>query len=96
MDKKLLNERDICTKFITPALRHAGWDEISQMREEVRFTKGRIIDFMFLVQRMKPDILRLVQRSTHGTCKLLTDDLFSLPLPIPPLAEQRRPTGWMS
>lgn len=43
VDKKLLNERDICTKFITPALRQAGWDEISQIREEVRFTKGRII-----------------------------------------------------
>ncbi len=27
MDKKSLSERDICTKFITPALRKAGWDE---------------------------------------------------------------------
>lgn len=43
VDKRSLNERDICTKFITPALRRAGWDEISQIREEVRFTKGRII-----------------------------------------------------
>ncbi|MEU4772460.1 EcoAI/FtnUII family type I restriction enzme subunit R [Micromonospora sp. NPDC023644] len=42
MDKRLLNERDICTKFITPALRQAGWDEMTQIREEVRFTKGRI------------------------------------------------------
>ena len=43
MDKKGLSERDICTKFITPALRGAGWDEMSQIREEVSFTKGRII-----------------------------------------------------
>ena len=43
MDKKELSERDICTKFITPALRSAGWDEISQLREEVSFTNGRII-----------------------------------------------------
>src|SRR5438105_4160562 len=43
MNKKELSERDICTKFITPALRSAGWDEISQLREEVSFTKGRII-----------------------------------------------------
>ncbi|WP_041603645.1 EcoAI/FtnUII family type I restriction enzme subunit R [Thioflavicoccus mobilis] len=43
MDKRSLSERDICTKFITPALRHAGWDEMSQIREEVSFTKGRII-----------------------------------------------------
>ena len=27
LDKKSLSERDICTKFITPALRSAGWDE---------------------------------------------------------------------
>ncbi len=43
MDKRALSERDICTKFITPALRQAGWDEMSQIREEVSFTKGRII-----------------------------------------------------
>jgi len=43
MDKRILSERDICTKFITPALRQAGWDEMLQIREEVGFTKGRII-----------------------------------------------------
>ena len=43
MNKKQLSERDICTKFITPALRRAGWDEITQRREEVSFTKGRVI-----------------------------------------------------
>lgn len=43
MDKRSLSERDICTKFITPALRGAGWDEMLQVREEVSFTKGRII-----------------------------------------------------
>ncbi len=40
MDKQSLNERDICTKFIAPALRRAGWDEISQIREEVRFSSS--------------------------------------------------------
>jgi type I restriction enzyme R subunit len=43
MDKQSLSERDVCTKFITPALRNAGWDEMLQIREEVGFTKGRII-----------------------------------------------------
>ena len=43
MDKAALSERDICTKFIAPALRKAGWDEMLQIREEVCFTKGRII-----------------------------------------------------
>ena len=53
MDKKRLSERDICTKFITPALRTAGWDEMVQIREEVSFTKGRIIVRGRLVSRGK-------------------------------------------
>ena len=42
IDKRSLTERDICTKFITPVLRNAGWDEVRQLREEVTFTNGRI------------------------------------------------------
>ncbi len=43
MNKKRLSERDICTKFITPALERAGWDIATQIREEFPLTKGRII-----------------------------------------------------
>lgn len=43
MHKKSLSERDICTKYITPALKNAGWDILKQIREEVFFTDGRII-----------------------------------------------------
>src|SRR5690606_6706070 len=43
MNKKTLSERDICTKFITPALEQAGWDIATQVREEFSLTKGRII-----------------------------------------------------
>lgn len=43
MNKKALSERDICTKFITPALENAGWDVVTQVREEFSLTKGRII-----------------------------------------------------
>jgi len=42
MDKKSLSERDICTKFITPALADAGWDTQKQLLEEVTFTDGKI------------------------------------------------------
>ncbi|QAA99762.1 MULTISPECIES: EcoAI/FtnUII family type I restriction enzme subunit R [Agrobacterium tumefaciens complex] len=42
MDKRSLTERDICTKFILPAVKQAGWDMMLQVREEVFFTKGRI------------------------------------------------------
>ncbi len=41
--KKQLTERDICTKFITPALERAGWNVNTQIREEFSLTKGRII-----------------------------------------------------
>jgi len=43
MNKKALSEPDICTKYITPALVHAGWDLTTQIREEVTFTAGRVI-----------------------------------------------------
>jgi type I restriction enzyme R subunit len=38
----MLSERDICTKFITPALKNAGWDIDTQVYEEVSFTDGKI------------------------------------------------------
>lgn len=53
MNKKELSERDICTKFITPALRRAGWNEQTQLREEVTFTKGRVIVRGRMVSRGK-------------------------------------------
>jgi len=43
LEKHQLSERDICSKYITPAVVGAGWDLHSQIREEVSFTKGRII-----------------------------------------------------
>ena len=54
MDKKSLSERDICTKFITPALERAGWNIQTQVREEVTFTAGRIIVRGKTVTRGKP------------------------------------------
>lgn len=42
VDKKSLSERDICTKYITPAIKNAGWNTDVQMLEEVTFTDGRI------------------------------------------------------
>src|SRR6266542_685364 len=53
MNKKDLSERDICTKFITPAVVKAGWDIQWQIREEVGFTRGRIIVRGKLVTRGK-------------------------------------------
>jgi type I site-specific restriction endonuclease len=59
MDKKSLSERDICTKFITPAIQQAGWDIHKQVREEVSFTNGNCsassAPIISHVQRSKPD-----------------------------------------
>ena len=53
MNKKQLSERDICTKYITPALQNAAWDIQRQVREEVSFTDGRIIVRKKMVSRGK-------------------------------------------
>ena len=53
LDKKTLSERDICTKYITPALKQSGWDIKIQIREEVSFTAGKIYVRGKLVQRGK-------------------------------------------
>ncbi|WP_340820128.1 DEAD/DEAH box helicase family protein [Methanolobus sp. WCC4] len=43
IDKRSLSERDICTKYITPAIKKAGWNLHTQVREEVFLTDGRVI-----------------------------------------------------
>ncbi|WP_341930995.1 hypothetical protein [Methyloversatilis discipulorum] len=61
-----LSERDICSKFITPALVDAGWDLHTQIRDEVSFTKGRIVakvdELMALCDRLKADLATTRQR----------------------------------
>ena len=54
VNKKVLSERDICTKFITPALVNAGWDIQTQIREEYGFTKGKVIVRGKMVKRGEP------------------------------------------
>ncbi len=41
--KKELSEADIKAKFITPAIKKAGWDEQLQIRREVFLTQGKVI-----------------------------------------------------
>lgn len=43
MLKHTLSEDDISVKFVTPAIVRAGWDELTQIRRQVTFTKGRLI-----------------------------------------------------
>jgi len=52
MDKLQLSERDICTKFITPSIMEAGWQQ-HQFREEVILTDGRVMVRGNLAARVK-------------------------------------------
>lgn len=48
-------------------------------------------EFALLACRAARDrVLAKVQRSSHGTCRLESEDVANLPIPIPPLAEQKR------
>jgi type I restriction enzyme, R subunit len=52
MSKDVLSERDICTKYITPAIQQAGWT-LQQFFEEVKLTDGRVIVRGNLASRIK-------------------------------------------
>ncbi|MFK0571947.1 ATP-dependent Clp protease proteolytic subunit [Endozoicomonas sp.] len=43
MDKSKLTESDIITKFILPAIKDAGWDDMTQIRQEVKLRNGRVV-----------------------------------------------------
>lgn len=48
-------------------------------------------EYLLLALRaLEHDVLRAVERSSHGTCKLKTEFLKNLVIPFPSLAEQRR------
>ena len=42
LDKKTLSESDICDLFISPAIKGAGWDQITQIRREVTLAPGPV------------------------------------------------------
>jgi len=75
MNKKGLSERDICTKFITPALKDSGWNIKTQIREEVAYTAGKIFVRGKLVQRGKQK--RIVEKVNElmGLCNALEEKL---------------------
>jgi len=37
MNKKTLSERDISTKFISPAIENAGWNKLTQYLDKIRY-----------------------------------------------------------
>ena len=45
---------------------------------------------LLFLQAMKQAIVELVDRSSHGTCKLVSEKLWAFPVSVPPYTEQRR------
>lgn len=43
INKAKLSETDIITKFILPAVKNAGWDDMTQIRQEVKLRDGKVI-----------------------------------------------------
>jgi len=43
MNKKGMNEAEICQNIITPAIVNAGWDKHRQIRREYTFTAGQVL-----------------------------------------------------
>ncbi|PTD97498.1 restriction endonuclease subunit S domain-containing protein [Pseudothauera lacus] len=61
MNKKNLSERDICTRYVTPALSAAGWDVHTQVSEEAHLSEQHRIlargdELMALCDRLQIDL----------------------------------------
>lgn len=80
IDKRTLTERDICSKFINPALESAGWDMMRQIREQFYFTDGQVLvrgktvkrgermfaDFLLYYKPNIPIAIIEAKDNTHG------------------------------
>ncbi|MCE9991884.1 restriction endonuclease subunit S [Enterobacter asburiae] len=63
------------------------------INQDMKSISSRLFNMDFLLYLMKGmshQILGLVDRSSHGTCKLVSEKLFGLQIPLPPLSEQGR------
>ncbi|MDN3651495.1 DEAD/DEAH box helicase family protein [Thalassotalea ponticola] len=43
INKKDLSETDIITKFILPSVKKSGWDDMTQIRQEVKLRDGKVV-----------------------------------------------------
>jgi len=88
MNKKPLSERDICTKYITPAIISAHWDiqkQIFRGNPEFILTKYVYIFFKF------PNFLEAGVNSMTGTAgQQRVPKQYVFNSPLPPIKEQKR------
>ena len=64
---------------------------INQDMKALKLFDKKLVPYLLLaLKALSPRILEMVSRSSHGTCKLATDDIENLVIPLPPLSEQKR------
>jgi type I restriction enzyme S subunit len=64
---------------------------INQDMKSLSPSEPELRDFLLIALRaLEPKVLSAIERSSHGTCKLRTEVLESILIPVPPLSEQRR------
>ena len=64
---------------------------INQDMKALTLRKPEMAEYILrALKGLKPEMLKRVQRSSHGTCRLEGADYSDFLVPIPPLAEQRR------
>ena len=109
MDKKQLSERDICTKYITPALEKAGWNIATQVREELSLTNGRIVvrgqchtrapkkraDYVLFFKPNIPIAVIEVKNNNHGIADGIQQALGYANILEVPFAFSSNGDGWL-
>jgi type I restriction enzyme S subunit len=60
------------------------------MKALALFEQGPAEFLLRALKALEPAALLLVERSTHGTCRLGSDSIEQFPVPLPPLPEQHR------
>jgi type I restriction enzyme S subunit len=64
---------------------------VNQDMKALVLQKPEMAEFILrALKGLKPEMLKRVQRSSHGTCRLEGSDYGDFLIPIPPLAEQHR------
>ncbi|HCS51822.1 MAG TPA: hypothetical protein DIW81_09555 [Planctomycetaceae bacterium] len=64
---------------------------INQDMKALFFAVPEVADYLLIACRgMRNRMLSRVERSSHGTCRIPTDEISNFTIPLPPLSEQKR------
>lgn len=82
INKAKLTETDIITKFIMPAVKNAGWDDMTQIRQEVKLCDGKVIE----AKANKHEVGKGIQQAFDYA------NLLDVTFVFPPLEEHNEPS----